>query len=607
MSADIKDEAFSPNPVARCDGDAKKEPYVVLLEQPASKALRFRYICEGRSAGSLPGERTHGTYKTHPTIQVMGYHGPAVVVVSCVTKDPPFRPHPHNLVGREGCDKGVCTMYIDPNTMKCQFQNLGIQCVRKRDIAEALDQRQQIKVDPFQTGFDHKHQPNSIDLNSLRLCFQVFIEGEQKNKYVVPLKPVVSEPIYDRKAVSDLNICKMSHCNDTVAGGREVILLCEKVAKENISVRFYEESPQGEVTWEDFGKFQPSDVHKQVAICLRTPRYRTLDVTDVVKCRIQLMRPSDKATSAPRAFEYHPLDPGTANSVWSQKNSKASYDSFRHILAADSGALLTNIRDESKMRIRVSKASQTTMSITTDEGNDNWIEMSAPGMLVEEKSHVMLGYFETLKAYAKDAKLNLSKHAISASVRAEAENMQNGNYLPNVFKETVDASTNVDEAGSNSNGLSPPPVPPKRKKTQKTQTTSFGTPELNGNFFPDSVDPTFAISSNYDHLSEVTEFESDLHEKAALYEGSPPLATMSELDDLDALSLYAKMDEVSGDSNTNDWGRADSETPGNNLGSVTPDKNENNLEATLKIGPACSPLYVDDPDYIPLPVLDLFV
>ncbi len=83
----------------------------------------------------------------------MNYQGPAVVVVSCVTKDEPFYPHPHNLVGRAGCDKGVCTMYINQNTMKCEFENLGIQCVRKRDIAEALDQRQQIKVDPFRSKF----------------------------------------------------------------------------------------------------------------------------------------------------------------------------------------------------------------------------------------------------------------------------------------------------------------------------------------------------------------------------------------------------------------------------------------------------------------------
>lgn len=38
--------------------------------------------------------------------------GRAVVVVSCVTFDPPYRPHPHNLVGKEGCKKGVCTLEI---------------------------------------------------------------------------------------------------------------------------------------------------------------------------------------------------------------------------------------------------------------------------------------------------------------------------------------------------------------------------------------------------------------------------------------------------------------------------------------------------------------
>ena len=32
-----------------------KDMYVDIVEQPASKGLRFRYECEGRSAGSIPG------------------------------------------------------------------------------------------------------------------------------------------------------------------------------------------------------------------------------------------------------------------------------------------------------------------------------------------------------------------------------------------------------------------------------------------------------------------------------------------------------------------------------------------------------------------------
>lgn len=65
--------------------------YVKITEQPASKALRFRYECEGRSAGSIPGVYSTPENKTYPSIQIVGYRGRAVVVVSCVTKDPPYR------------------------------------------------------------------------------------------------------------------------------------------------------------------------------------------------------------------------------------------------------------------------------------------------------------------------------------------------------------------------------------------------------------------------------------------------------------------------------------------------------------------------------------
>ena len=83
--------------------------------------------------------------------QVVGYKGPAVAVVSCVTVDPPYRPHPHNLVGKEGCKKGVCTMRINQDSMQVVFSNLGIQCIKKRDVEDALKLREEIRVDPFQS------------------------------------------------------------------------------------------------------------------------------------------------------------------------------------------------------------------------------------------------------------------------------------------------------------------------------------------------------------------------------------------------------------------------------------------------------------------------
>jgi len=48
----------------------RSEPYVEIVEEPRSRGLRFRYKCEGRSAGSLPGERSTNEQKTFPTIRV---------------------------------------------------------------------------------------------------------------------------------------------------------------------------------------------------------------------------------------------------------------------------------------------------------------------------------------------------------------------------------------------------------------------------------------------------------------------------------------------------------------------------------------------------------
>lgn len=333
----------------------RRQPYVRIIEQPASKALRFRYECEGRSAGSIPGASSTPENKTFPTIQIVGHQSRAVVVVSCVTKDAPYRPHPHNLVGREGCKRGVCTLEIPTDTMTVHFSNLGIQCVKKKDIEHALRVREEIRVDPFRTGFGHRNQPTSIDLNAVRLCFQVFLEGNTPGKFSVPLPAVVSEPIYDKKAMSDLSIIKLSDCVSYVDGGRkDIILLCEKVAKEDIQIRFYEEKGD----WEAFADFQPSQVHKQHAIWFRTPRYKTLEVTEPVKVFIQLRRPSDGASSEPLPFELLPLDsePG----ILKRKRQKIDDPSLilKHLQDADSKNRFTmNMMDKIKSEPRDSTPS----------------------------------------------------------------------------------------------------------------------------------------------------------------------------------------------------------------------------------------------------------
>ena len=49
------------------------EPWIEILDQPKSTAMRFRYRCEGRSAGTILGESAISTNRTYPTIKVT-YH-----------------------------------------------------------------------------------------------------------------------------------------------------------------------------------------------------------------------------------------------------------------------------------------------------------------------------------------------------------------------------------------------------------------------------------------------------------------------------------------------------------------------------------------------------
>merc|ERR1712214_143772 len=288
----------------------EKKPVLRILEQPASHKLRFRYKCEGRGAGALQGERSSAEKKTFPKIQIVGYKGPAVVVVSCVTHDSEIpKTHPHNLVspasvGRDGCKKGVCTMNVNNDEMTVEFPHLGIQCVRRRDIADALKQRQEIRVDPFRQGFGHVDSPNSIDLNAVKLCFQVFLENPKTpGKYTVILDPVCSKPIFDAKAKKELQIMDMSDNTAPADGGKKIIILCEKVSKEDIKVRFSDYNG-----WEEWADFSAGDVHKQYAISFKVPKYQNINISQPVRVCVELVKPSDDTRSEEEEFFFTPVN-----------------------------------------------------------------------------------------------------------------------------------------------------------------------------------------------------------------------------------------------------------------------------------------------------------
>lgn len=109
------------------------------------------------------------------------------------------------------------------------------------------------------------------------------------------------------EAMAELIIAKLSHYSAPCTGGKEIILLCDRVAKDDIQVRFFQESEKG-IVWEAFGEFSANDVHKQVAIALRTPRYYDETISQPVTVQMQLRRPSDCCLSMPRSFQITPRE-----------------------------------------------------------------------------------------------------------------------------------------------------------------------------------------------------------------------------------------------------------------------------------------------------------
>ncbi|XP_028329899.1 transcription factor p65 isoform X2 [Gouania willdenowi] len=275
-------------------------PFIEIIEQPKQRGMRFRYKCEGRSAGSIPGEKSNDTTKTHPAIKVHNYSGPLHVRISLVTKNQPYKPHPHELVGKD-CKHGYYEADLQERRIH-SFQNLGIQCVKKKDVSEAITCRLQTNNNPYNIP-EPKVWEEEFDLNSVRLCFQASItlpSGE-----LFPLEPVVSQPIFDNRApnTAELKICRVNCNSGSCKGGDEIFLLCDKVQKEDIEVRFFQDS------WEGKGTFSQADVHRQVAIVFRTPPYRDTNLSEPIRVKMQLRRPSDREVSEPMDFQYLPTDP----------------------------------------------------------------------------------------------------------------------------------------------------------------------------------------------------------------------------------------------------------------------------------------------------------
>ncbi|XP_055774219.1 nuclear factor NF-kappa-B p100 subunit-like isoform X1 [Salvelinus fontinalis] len=293
-------------------------PYIQIIEEPKQRGFRFRYECEGPSHGGLPGASSERNRRTYPTVKVSNYVGIARVEVQLVTHSDPPQVHAHSLVGRQCCtESGICSMDVGPNDLTAQFSNLGILHVTKRGVGEVLCKR--LRDEKRRQGGQHYHFTEAeeqaigrvakelgkvMDLNIVRLKFTAYLQ-DSNGGFSRALKPVVSNPIYDSKSpnASNLKISRMDKTSGSVLGGDEIFLLCDKVQKDDIEIRFYEED---DGSWEAFGDFSPTDVHKQYAIVFKTPPYHSTEIERQVTVFLQLKRKKGGDCSDPKQFTYVP-------------------------------------------------------------------------------------------------------------------------------------------------------------------------------------------------------------------------------------------------------------------------------------------------------------
>uniref|UniRef100_A0A2K5V1H3 Transcription factor RelB n=1 Tax=Macaca fascicularis TaxID=9541 RepID=A0A2K5V1H3_MACFA len=256
---------------------------------------------EGRGR-QHPWESSTEASKTLPAIELRDCGGlREVEVTAClVWKDWPHRVHPHSLVGKD-CTDGVCRVRLRPHVSpRHSFNNLGIQCVRKKEIEAAIERKIQLGIDPYNAGSLKNHQ--EVDMNVVRICFQASYRDQQGQ--MRRMDPVLSEPVYDKKSTntSELRICRINKESGPCTGGEELYLLCDKVQKEDISVVF------SRASWEGRADFSQADVHRQIAIVFKTPPYEDLEIVEPVTVNVFLQRLTDGVCSEPLPFTYLPRD-----------------------------------------------------------------------------------------------------------------------------------------------------------------------------------------------------------------------------------------------------------------------------------------------------------
>ncbi|XP_037071872.1 nuclear factor NF-kappa-B p100 subunit-like [Pollicipes pollicipes] len=328
-------------------------PRLLLLEQPQER-FRFRYESElGGTHGQLAG-RSGSDRRSFPTVKLEGFRQQAVIRCELFTVEEAGSggqhvPHVHTLQGRN-CSGGMAEMRVGAdNEYTASFQGLGIIHTAKKQMVEKimrrkLDERKRLvertnlgklwtpsEVDKMEAQEQATQESQRINMNRVCLRFRALFQNPHTMEYEEICAPVFSDAIYNGKSAQtgELKIVQLSEAYSPCTGNKEIWLLVERVRKNDIKVRVYEENEEHCEIWCDYGRV--IKCHHQYAIIFQTPPYRNKDLPSPVRVFIQLERPSDGCVSEPKNFQYTERDQRTPKRLavtqdHSDSNKRQAFD-----------------------------------------------------------------------------------------------------------------------------------------------------------------------------------------------------------------------------------------------------------------------------------------
>jgi hypothetical protein len=178
--------------------------------------------------------------------------------------------------------------------------------VKKKDMGDSLGIRKQIGIDPFKQGFEEIMNDANVNLNAIRLAFQGFLDATGSSP--IPLEPLVTQVIKDKKAYCDLAIVDISDNWSPVEGGKKILLFSKKICRTDIEVHISYTNTATHETKTFKAPFKASDVHEQCGISFRTPPFPEQDINSQILTQLCLYKPTDFTQSEPVNFYYYPKD-----------------------------------------------------------------------------------------------------------------------------------------------------------------------------------------------------------------------------------------------------------------------------------------------------------